>query len=234
MAEDWKTRFAKRLDEFLDEREESASEIARRCGRSRAWLSNWRSGQNVPPADEFAAFCAATNAPAAFLLGLSNVPQPEETTIDGETFITLPCLEDRLAAGVPTLNTDRYSDQRFAFRSGWFERLGVPADRIRLARLAADDHGESMLETIQPGALIAIDTREITSFGKPDQKRIYVVRDPGAEGVTVKRVSLRDRQLVCTPDNPARNHLAFAVDLKGRSYSEVLVGRVVWWANGEV
>lgn len=39
------------------------------------------------------------------------------------------------------------------------------------------------------------------------------------------------RQLICTPDNEDPSHLPFAVDPDEQALSEVLVGRVVWWAN---
>jgi hypothetical protein len=57
--------------------------------------------------------------------------------------------------------------------------------------------------------------------------RFSPLRGPAEEGVTVKRVALSGRQLICTPDNEEPSHLPFAIDLDEQALSEVLVGRVV-------
>jgi hypothetical protein len=80
---------------------------------------------------------------------------------------------------------------------------------------------------------LSIDSQPIKS-GLFRLERIYVVRSPGEEGVTVKRVALSGRQLICTPDNEDPSHLPLAVDLDEHALSEVLVGRVVWWANEDL
>jgi len=100
--------------------------------------------------------------------------------------------------------------------------------KLVTARVARTHHGESMKETIQPGALLLIDLTPVTqrSF---KQRGIYVVRAAGEEGgVTVKRVVLQSGYLVCMSDNDVFN--PFSIDVDGE-LSRVLVGRVVWWGN---
>ena len=67
---------AQRLDALLDEQNESAAEIARRLGRSRSWLSNYRNGTNIPPADEIPRLCKELRCSADYLLGLSDKRTP--------------------------------------------------------------------------------------------------------------------------------------------------------------
>ena len=60
------------------------------------------------------------------------------------------------------------------------------------------------------------------------------MRRPGDESGTVKRAALSGHQLICTPDNEDPSHLPFAIDLDEQALSEVLVGRVAWWANEDL
>jgi len=230
--EAWKEVVLDRLSRWVRREGMTQRKLAEKLGITEAAVSQWMSDKTEPDWWTLARICRELKLPADYLLALTEAPQPEDVAVAGSDFVALPCLADKLAAGVPLLTFDRFSSERYAFRAGWFDRIGVPHNKLYLAHLAGGHFGESMLDTIQPGALIAIDTRPINKWAAAMNKRIFVVRDPGAEGVTVKRVSLRGDQLVCTPDNPESHHLPFAIDLKGRPLQEILVGRVVWWANG--
>lgn len=238
MADDWKMMFAKRLDAFLDEHPESASQVARGLGRSRAWLSNWRSGQNIPPADEFAAFCKATRAPAAYLLGLADSPEPEPPSppVDQSDYITVPLLRDRAAAGQPLAVDGSDVIVRLPFTKHWVKnRIGtLPREgRLVLIRVHKGWLGESMLPTITQGSTLLIDRgpsgEGLTSV---EDGRVYLIS--WDDGLTVKRVHRAGEHLVCSPDNVTGKHRPFVVALKGRRLQEVVKGKVIWVANQDV
>ncbi len=103
----------------------------------------------------------------------------------------------------------------------------IPAQAM-LVRVGRDQ--DSMADTIPPGATVLLDRaprREIVPQG------IYAVREDaaGETGCTIKRLVLdaASRVLILLSDNPA--HLPRAIRLRaGQSLSDVIVGRVVWWA----
>jgi len=238
MEGDWKAAFAKRLDAFLDEQMESAAEIARRCGRSRSWLSNWRSGQNVPPADEFAAFCSATKAPAPYLLGLTDNPgtEPPPIPVEESALLTVPLLRDRAAAGFARAVDGTDVIARLPFTRYWLKkRLGVvPAEgRLVLIRVDKGWLGESMLPIITPGSMLLVD-RGYGGEGltEIEDGRVYLLAVD--DGLTVKRVYRGDNELVCCPDNRTEKHRPFTIPLRSARVQDVVKGRVIWVANQDV
>lgn len=151
----------------------------------------------------------------------------EVTTPYGqEEFAYIPRLPITLAAGAPRLDIDSEPAGTYVFREDFFGPRGLDPDQCRVAPLAKDHHGESMRETIQPGAMVLLDCRPVTTVVKD---ALYVVRAPDDEGVTVKRCAIRDEQLLCKPDNP--QHQPFAIALRGRELPKIILARVVWWAN---
>jgi len=143
-----------------------------------------------------------------------------------DPFIRIPRLPITLAAGAPRLDVTDGPGEPYAFREDFFGPRGLDPDHCRVAPLASGHHGESMRETMQPGAMLLLDLRPVTSVA---HDALYVVRAPDEEGVTVKRCALRGDQLVCKPDNP--QHTPFAIDLRRVELPKVLLARVVWWAN---
>lgn len=233
--ETWREEVAERVADQLARKGLRQSDLAIALGITEAAVSQWMK-RGVPESWlQVEAVCRKIGAQADWVLGLKPSPEPLalelQTPIGPEGYVTLPSMEDQLAAGNVMVQTDRHSDTYYAFRQQWLESKRMRGRRLVTARVARTHHGESMKETIQPGALLLIDLTPITDRGFR-QRGIYVVRAPGEDGgVTVKRVVLRTSYLVCLSDNEAFD--PFSVQVDGE-LSKVVVGRVVWWGNEAV
>lgn len=118
----------------------------------------------------------------------------------------------------------------YAFRLGWFARLGVRPEDVRLFKVSRDERfGTPMEPTISRGALLAVDTRELDHLRSGS---IYLVRRP-EEGLTVKRLFRPDPgTVVVWADNPGYPERVVAVHLSpddGERLSSWVKGRVVWY-----
>ena len=231
-SENWREEVAERLADHLGRAGKTQRDLAMALGISEPAVSQWLR-RGVPEAwAQVHGVCRALNVPADWLLGTRPTAEPVplelQTPIGPEGYVTLPSMEDKLAAGNALVQTDRFSDTYYAFRQQWLDSKRMRKRKLVTARVARTHHGESMKETIQPGALLLIDLTPVTqeSF---KQRGIYVVRAVGDEGgVTVKRVVQQPGYVVCMSDNEVFN--PFSLEIDGE-LSKVLVGRVVWWAT---
>jgi transcriptional regulator with XRE-family HTH domain len=212
----WREEGAARLREQFGGRNQS--EFARTHHIDQSTLSLYLKGSRRPPVEKLALLCTALRCSADYLLGLEVPSRPG--------FIDILRLPVILAAGAARLDIDGDATTPYAFHDDFFRRHGLDPERCAVAPLAKGYHGESMRETIQPGAMLLLDRRPITDVVTD---ALYVVRAPDEEGVTVKRCAIRDEQLICKPDNPT--HQPFAIPLRGRQVQKIVLARVVWWAN---
>ncbi len=153
----------------------------------------------------------------------------------GQAYEHLP-LVGWAAAGEPRLDaadgTQRYAFSRSTLQK-WCRGKSPDKDRLCLVRVTKGHHGESMLPTIRPGAVIVVDRGPRgEGLSSVEDGKIYLVRPPGDEGgLAVKRVFKERRTIILSSDN--RDVRPFTVDMKGRSLKDVLVGRVVWIGQEE-
>ncbi|MFZ5787199.1 MAG: XRE family transcriptional regulator [Acidobacteriota bacterium] len=229
---DWRETVLDRISNQLRAKGLKQVDLARRLGVTDSAVSQWMAGRSEPSWWALAELSRMLGVSADWLLGLKPSAEPValsiESPIGPEGYVALPSMEDQLAAGHALVSTDRYSDTYYAFRQQWLDSKRMKGKKLVMARVARTHHGESMKDTIQPGALLLVDLTTVTprSF-RP--RGIYVVRAPGEDGgVTVKRVVLRPGRAICMSDNAAFD--PFAIDLSGE-LSSVLLGRVVWWGN---
>ena len=147
--------------------------------------------------------------------------------------VPVPKLATPVAAGSPILGSGDIESVSFfstAFVSLFMAGPVLPG-RLVMVEVAKRWLGESMLDTIRPGATLAVDRGQRldgpTSF---ENGAIYLVRHEG--GITCKRVWLTGDTLNCHADN--RGHPPIVIRLEGRGFDHIkphLAGKVVRIAN---
>lgn len=216
----------------------SQAALAEVLGFNEPDLTRWKKGDRKIPHPKLIKLAQALEVSTDEILGLSededqplqHLPPPS-IEIDSRDFVLIPKVAEQVAAGSPVLDLAAVEDRSwYAFRAGWVRHVGATADanRLCIVQVASDHKGESMIPTIQPGAMLVIDRgqggRGIDSV---DQGKIYLVRDPEeSEGVMVKRVFYNRGQLVYWSDNFSF-HPPITVPLSGRQLREVIVGKVI-------
>ncbi len=226
--------FVDRLKSMIPEGE--GRSFSARSGLTEATLSRWRSG-SLPPNPQLRTLkriAATLRVSVAQLLSDESEPPGNGTHEEkGQEWEHLP-LVGWAAAGSPHLYVAD-STRLYAFHREWIDSVrGKRADKDRLCvvRVTKGHHGESMQPTIRPGALLVVDRgprgEGLSSFV---DGKIYLVRPPDDGGLAIKRAHRAGRSLVFNSDN--REVPPFAVDIKGRSLKDVLVGRVVWIGEEE-
>ncbi|MDP8257348.1 MAG: S24 family peptidase [Candidatus Alcyoniella australis] len=91
--------------------------------------------------------------------------------------------------------------------------------------------GTSMLPTIRPGDIVAVD-RDDLDPGRYKTPKIFLVRTE--DGLTIKRTARRGHLLVLNADNPASGWIPLVLDLNDRDIKELIVGRVVWQFSSDL
>jgi transcriptional regulator with XRE-family HTH domain len=237
--EDLRTLIAKRLDEALDEHGMSASELARKFGKSRSWLSNWRSGANGPPAEALALVCRELGISVDWVLGLTDERSPRKAA-PASDFVYVPRLASAVAAGPPMIQDDKVI-ARLPFHRDFIKDVapgaggGEAMNRGRLVLVPVDRRwGDSMVPEIAPGELLLID-REPPEVARGQLKpgKVYLV-SPDREELTAKFAAIEDggHRLICWPRNPSAENRAFTIQVRaGTPLSAYVRGRVLWSAG---
>ncbi|HPC83429.1 MAG TPA: XRE family transcriptional regulator [Thermoanaerobaculaceae bacterium] len=213
---------ARLLRQLRTERGLSQVALAGRAGLSRNFVAQIERGESLPTVATLARLASALGITSSELLGEG---PPAAGT--GAELVAVPLVSDRIAAGPPMLVADHVESLEPLPRQ-LLRGLGVDPARAVLVRLGPDQ--DSMADTIPPGATVLVDrspVRQIVPRG------VYAVREEaaGETGCSVKRLVLDSdsRVLILLSDNPA--HLPRAIRLRaGLPLSEIVIGRVVWWA----
>ncbi len=214
---------ARLLRQLRTERGLSQVALAERAGLSRNFVAQIERGKSLPTVATLGRLATALGITSSELLGegLSAVGVNAELA-------AVPLVSDRIAAGPPMLVADHVDSLELLPRP-LLRGLGVDPHHAVLVRLGPDQ--DSMADTIPPGATVLIDRAPVRDIAP---RGIYAVREEaaGETGCSVKRLVLdsESRVLILLSDNPA--HLPRAIRLRaGLPLSDVVVGRVVWWAS---
>ena len=199
----------------------SQQALAARAALSRNFVAQVERGESTPTVATLSRLAAALVTTVGELLG-EDLPAGEP----GDA-VAVPLVADRIAAGPPLVLADHIEGHEPLPRA-LLRSLGVDPAQAMLVRVGKDQ--DSMADTIPPGATVLLDrapVREVVAQG------IYAVREDaaGEPGCAIKRLVLdgASRVLILLSDNPA--HLPRALRLRaGQPLSDVIVGRVVWWA----
>lgn len=213
---------ARLLRQLRTERGLSQMALADRAGLSRNFVAQIERGESLPTVATLRRLATALGITSSELLGEG--PPAAGATAE---LAAVPLVSDRIAAGPPLLVADHVESLELLPRP-LLRGLGVDPRRAVLVRLGPDQ--DSMADTIPPGATVLVDRSPVRAIVP---RGIYAVREEsaGETGCSVKRLVLDSdaRVLILLSDNPA--HLPRAIRLRADlSFSDVIVGRVVWWA----
>jgi len=222
---------AERLSEAIKGHGDKAM-LADATGVSRAAVSRWASGLGIEGWHRLREICEALGLSADYILGLSDIPDlPTFTIPDPDGFArqykSVPILESEVCAG-PGAEMTEEPDGFHAMQEDWL--LGNIQGRAARVRVSRAHHlGESMANTILPGAVLTVDMRQIHAEEIEPYTGIYLIRD-GDNGVMVKRVvpDFSRKVLICISDNQA--FPKFEIDPKDGGS---VIGKVLRWEQGE-
>lgn len=200
----------------------SQQALAEKSGLSRNFVAQIERGESLPTVATLRRLATALGITSSELLGEG--PPAIGTTAE---LAAVPLVSDRIAAGPPLFVADHVESLELLPRP-LLRGLGVDPRRAVLVRLGPDQ--DSMADTIPPGATVLVDRSPVRAIVP---RGIYAVREEsaGETGCSVKRLVLDidSRVLILLSDNPA--HLPRAIRLRADlPFSDVVVGRVVWWA----
>ncbi len=134
-------------------------------------------------------------------------------------FRSVPVLKGRIAAGQPFPLESGWTGSR-AFTAEFLKRY----DRPILVKVGLNE--TSMLPTIQPGDLLLLD-QSPERRQQPKFSRIYALSL--AEGGTLKRCEVVERELVIVPENMQQKGLTpQRLSLEDKNVLDVVKGEVVW------
>ena len=153
---------------------------------------------------------------------------PKIISADDE-YASIPIHDAFLAAGYAAQNDTEAVIGHLAFRRDWLDRMGIAADKARIARV----RGESMAPTLHDDDMVLIDTGardvQVRRRGPEDRRLppIYAVNT--ADGPRIKRVERPEPgQMQLLSDN---NEYPVEVLTGDRLKRAEIIGRVVWWGH---
>ncbi len=179
-----------------------------------------------PTLSTLIALAQVFNVPVTYLLDDELEPLPEITFPENESenYTLVPLFADEVAAGPGAIMRDTI-EERHAIRTDWLlgRIRGTPV-QVRVSR--THHLGESMTNTILPGAVLTVDWGPQEDIMPYD---IYIVRDENS-GVMVKRVVPQpdSKSFLCISDNRAFPRF----ELHPGDGSEIL-GKVLQWEQGD-
>lgn len=236
--------FAARLDAAIRGSGLTKRTLAASVNRVPSAISQWLAGKSEPDIATKARLAERLNVPRDWLLGLSSEVAEPAVAYDApaevrpaQEFFAIPLVAEQVAAGGPVFDPVESARSWYSFRVEFLEHVlgrGRRTDderRLVLVRVSRDWKGESMEPTIRRGALLAIDRGPgAAGHATAESGGIYMVRPPGEDGVTIKRVFAAGEYLILWSDNPAvqQREPHEPIRARGLDLRRVLVGRVRW------
>lgn len=189
--------------------------------------------ERFPPADYLAAIAGAGADITYIVTGKSPSDRLAQLTADAlhvaDDFASIPIHDAFLAAGYAAQNDTEAVIGHLAFRRDWLDRMGIAADKARIARV----RGESMAPTLHDDDMVLIDTGardvQVRRRGPEDRRLppIYAVNT--ADGPRIKRVERPEPgQMQLLSDN---NEYPVEVLTGDRLKRAEIIGKVVWWGH---
>ncbi len=201
---------AKMLQQIMEERGISQTELARQIGVTRPSINGWLNG-SVPSEGNLEALCKFLNVEPSFLkYGIStNVDDDDDVTVN------VPAMDRK-----PTATANETDGNRgvvgMRFSKEWLNsRSQTKVDTIRVFNMT----GSSMSPTFEEGDLLIVDTsvNQIISNG------IYILRQLGEDVVRRIQFDLDQKTVNVIFDNNQYPNLS-----TGNSQSLEVVGRVIF------
>ena len=200
-------------------------------------VSRYEKGRGEPTASTILKVCDALGTtPNELLLGgepkeqappaltvafASNLdPRRDELPVfRAEDYIAVPLVSGYVAAGAPRWSEGEIVDWVTIHKSQINRRKNLVAFRVDKSE------GRSMIPTIRPGDIVAIDrdARKET----PNHRNVYLIRLD--DGFSLKRVEVVDNRILIRSDN-SEEYRPEIINLKLVDFA--IIGRVVWLWRG--
>ena len=211
----------------------SQPDFAALAGQKKNSQINYEGGKRSPDSDYLAAIAAAGADVSYIVTGKSPSDRLAQLTADAlhvaDDFASIPVHDAFLAAGYAAQNDTEAVIGHLAFRRDWLDRMGIAADKARIARV----RGESMAPTLHDDDMVLIDTGardvQVRRRGPEDRRLppIYAVNT--ADGPRIKRVERPEPgQMQLLSDN---NEYPVEVLTGDRLKRAEIIGKVVWWGH---
>lgn len=211
----------------------SQEDFAAIASQSRKSQMRYEADERSPDGPYFASIAARGVDIQYVLTGQTAADRLARQTADAlhsaDDFASIPVHDAFLAAGHSAENNAEAIIGHLAFRREWLSRVGVSAEKARIARV----RGDSMQPTLHHSDLVLLDGIEVfppvQKRGHDDRRRspIYAFRDGG--DARIKRIERpSEDQLLLLSDNPD-----YAPELRtGCDLAELkIIGKVVWWGH---
>lgn len=205
------------------------NEFGRALGiSSRDTISRWERNLNFPPADILQRMNEKFGININWLItGNGSMKGDDELAAD---YLRIPLLGGAVKADPEgSIVSDEAADW-YPFKRDWVEKKFGHSEYRHRALVLIRIHGDSMTPTIGPGELALIDQWD---EGRMNIKncRIYLVRLPDQESITIRRLILNRMDdkvcIICVSDNTTYEPFEIEV-AAGKTIDYYVLGRVRW------
>ncbi|KGJ23249.1 helix-turn-helix transcriptional regulator [Paracoccus sanguinis] len=222
--------FAELVLQKLDERGENVNSFEAKMGWKQGFLRAFvrDDAKRSQPTIDKARLILGALGEELYIGERQPVIPPKQIRADDE-YASIPIHDAFLAAGYAAQNDTEAVIGHLAFRRDWLDRMGIAADKARIARV----RGDSMAPTLHDDDMVLIDTgsREVAvrRRGPEDRRRPPIFAVNTADGPRIKRVERPETgQMQLLSDN---NEFPVEVLTGDRLKRAEIIGRVVWWGH---
>lgn len=218
-----------RIDEAIGGRSAALALEKASGGRFvRTTVQRWIDGKTHPDVADLQALAEFTGKPLAWLLGLDEVGNGSERRI-----VEVPSLDVRAAAGHGRFNFVATTVESFPFPREFIERLGGSPRYTECMR----SDGDSMLPTIESGALLLVDRaqnmvrepkKSARARGPLPKDEIFVFIQ--GDALRIKRLRRLDRDFMAIISDNVAEHPPEILD-RDEAARVKIIGKVIWWDN---
>ena len=221
----------------MEKYEMGQAQLAEAVGVERATVSRYMSGQVAPQWDVLEKISDTLNTPLDYLLlgredggeappaltvaFASNLdPQRDKLPVfRAEDYIAVPLVSGFVAAGAPRWSEGEIVDWVTIHKSQINRRKNLVAFRVDKGG------GRSMIPTIRPGDIVAID-RDVRQE-TPNHLNVYLIRLD--DGFSLKRLEVVENRILIRSDNAEEYRPEI---INPRLVDFAIIGRVVWLWRG--
>jgi phage repressor protein C with HTH and peptisase S24 domain len=218
-----------RIDEAIGGRSAALALEKASDGRFvRTTVQRWIDGRTHPDVADLKALAEFTGKPIAWLLGLDEPAPFRERSV-----VEVPSLDVRAAAGHGRFNLTAHAVASFPFPREFIERLGGSPRYTECMR----SDGDSMLPTIESGALLLVDRAQnmVQEPKKPARGRSPLPKDEifvfiQGDALRIKRLRRLSRDFLAIISDNVSDHPPEILD-RDEAARVKIIGKVIWWDN---
>ncbi len=228
MPDELLDRLREQIAEAIGGRRNAMRFAEGRPGVSYRTLQSWIDGKTWPDFAELIDLAKASGKPIEFFLP-PNLPEPSAETI------RIPVLDIQAAAGAGRTADVVRPVSEIPFPVEFLRKIAARDARLSCLRAA----GDSMVPTIQDGAILIVDERQkqLRPFRSPPRKGPRERQKPDDIFIFIQSGDLRLKRLRDVGDGLVAilsdNHTGYPIEIfkPGRDGALAIIGKVIWWDN---